>query len=122
MNRYLPYINLHTYNSYRVRVNVLKSMGEKAYECHILLFLKSSSPPCHLCTKLQWQDIYNRFKILCSYQQNHLRIPLREISHRHNSLPKKKKKKKELRNDRFLNFKQNADLLKKKLRNWYVII
>ncbi len=29
MNRYLPYINLNTYNSYHVRVNALKSMGGK---------------------------------------------------------------------------------------------
>ena len=44
-------------------------------------FFKSSSPPPHLSTKLQWQDIYNNFKILRNTQQNHQKLPLKEISH-----------------------------------------
>jgi len=61
-------------------------------------FSKSSSLTRHLSTKLQWQDIYDNFKILRNNRQNHQKLPLKEISHddinkqkEHQDLPLKRK-------------------------------
>ena len=77
INRYLPNIYFNKYNCYHVRVNALKSNERKTTNVTSYYFSKSSTPPQHLSTKLQWQDIYTHFKILRS---NYPRTPLKEVS------------------------------------------
>ena len=94
INRYLHNIYFNKYNCYHVRVNALKSNERKTTNVTSYYFSKSSTPPQHLSTKLQWQDIYTNFKILRS---NHPRTPLKEVSQ---NKEKKKNKKKRGRKSR----------------------
>ena len=70
INRILPNIFLSVYKCHHVRINGIKNNEKKAVNATFYYLTTSSIAPKSLSTKLQWQEVYNNFKVLRSNQQN----------------------------------------------------
>ena len=81
INRYLPNLHIRDIKSYNIRINAIKKNDNKLTNVIFYHFSKSTITPKHLSTKLEWQQVYNNFRILRSpTSNNNKRRKLHDIS------------------------------------------
>ena len=81
INRYLPNLHIKDIKSYNIRINAIKKNDNRLTNVLFYHFSKSTISPKHLSIKLEWQQVYNNFRILCSpTYNNNKRNKLHDIS------------------------------------------
>ena len=66
--------------SYNIRINAIKKSDNRLTNVIFYHFSKSTIIPRHLSTRIEWQQVYNNFRILCSPTSKRNNNVLREIN------------------------------------------
>ena len=70
INRHLPNISLNNYKYYNVRINKIINNDNNRTNEIFYHFTKATIAPKTLSTRLEWQKIYNNFRLLRSINSN----------------------------------------------------